>query len=127
MLPFEESMWRERGIDAHYVGHPASESTWLDRTAAREMCGLTPFAHAVAILPGSRPHEVVRLLEPMLEAYERVRKDRASIDGRVLLAPSLDAATRKWAVARAEEWDVEVMEVDARVGAAPCLGAFDAA
>jgi lipid-A-disaccharide synthase len=127
MLPFEEAMWRAQGIDAHYVGHPASETNLMDRTAARELLGLTPFAHAVALLPGSRPHEVVRLLEPMLEAYERVRKDRASIDGRVLLAPSLDATTRKWAVARADEWDVEVMEMDARVGAAPCLGAFDAA
>jgi lipid-A-disaccharide synthase len=127
MLPFEEAMWRTRGIDAHYVGHPASETNLLDRTAARELLGLTPFAKAVAILPGSRPHEVTRLLVPMLEAYERVRKDRASIDGRVLLAPSLDAATRAWAVAQAEAWDVESVEVDARVGAAPCLSAFDVA
>ena len=26
MLPFEESIWREIGVDAHYVGHPAAEA-----------------------------------------------------------------------------------------------------
>ena len=126
MLPFEEPMWRAQGIDAHYVGHPASESNVLARTEARELMGLTPFAKTVAIMPGSRPHEVTRLLEPMLDAYERVRKDRASIDGRVLLASSLDAKTRGWAIARAKHWDVEWVDIDARVGAAPCLRAFDA-
>jgi len=126
-LPFEEAMWRSRGVDASYVGHPARETAWLDRASARETLGLTPYARAIALLPGSRPHEVERLLGPMLEAYERVRHDRASIDGRVLLAPSLDAASRARAIAKAKEFEVEVLEIVARVGAAPGLGAFDAA
>jgi lipid-A-disaccharide synthase len=127
MLPFEEAMWRERGIDAQYVGHPACESSSLDRTAAREAMGLTPYARTIAILPGSRPHEVDRLLQPMLEAYERVRNDRASIDGRLLLAPSLDERTRARAMALAAKADVTTVEIDARVGVGPCLRAFDAA
>ncbi|MGO8991740.1 MAG: lipid-A-disaccharide synthase [Polyangiaceae bacterium] len=126
MLPFEEALWRERGVDAEYVGHPARETRSLTRTEAREALGLTPYARAVALLPGSRPHEVKRLLGPMLEAYERVRHDRGSIDGRVLLAPSLDEATRVWALEAASKLGVEVVEVDGRVGAAPCLRAFDA-
>jgi len=127
MLPFEEDLWRERGLDAHYVGHPAAEGHALDRVEAREALGLTPYARAVAILPGSRPHEVTRLLEPMLAGYERVRSDRASIDARVLLAPSLDPATRAWAEAKARALSVEVLEVDARAGIGACLRAFDAA
>ena len=127
MLPFEEALWRENGVDAHYVGHPARETTPLDRDTARRALGMTPFAKAVAIMPGSRPHEVDRLLRPMLEAYERVRRDRASLDARVLLAPSLDAATRTRALARAEEMRVEVFDVDAYSGAACVLPAFDAA
>jgi lipid-A-disaccharide synthase len=127
MLPFEEALWRERGVDAEYVGHPASETASLTREEAREALGLTPYARAIAILPGSRPHEVDRLLEPMLDAYETVRHDRASIDGRLLLAPSLDPATRERAMKAAAKRAVEVVEVDGRVGAAPCLRAFDAA
>jgi len=139
MLPFEEPMWRALGVDAHYVGHPALEERRAmkaanghgqpeqDRVPARERLGMTMRAWAVAILPGSRPHEVRRLLPAMLEGYETVRRDRASVDGRVLLAPSLDARTRSWAQSLAATRAVEVVPVDARAGLAYALPAFDAA
>ena len=58
MLPFEEVIWRAAGVDARYVGHPAMETRVLPRPMARARLGMTPFAEGVAILPGSRPHEV---------------------------------------------------------------------
>ena len=127
MLPFEEPLWREAGVDARYVGHPALETIPLDREAARRALAMTPFAAAVALLPGSRPHEVRRLLVPMLDAFARVRSDRASIDARVLIAPSLDDETRAWAreVCRARQ--VAAFDVDPSAGAMPVLKAFDAA
>lgn len=127
VLPFEEELWRKAGVDAHYVGHPALETTRLPRPVARRALGLTPFASTVAILPGSRPHEVRRLLVPMLQAYEPVRFDRASLDARVLLAPSLDDATARWARAQAQAFAVETLAVDAVAGAASVLTAFDVA
>jgi len=126
MLPFEEALWRRAGVDAHYVGHPALETTCLDREAARDALGMTPFAAAVAILPGSRPHEVRRLLVPMLDGYERVRVDRASVDARVLLAAGLDESTRGWARALCAERRVGLFDVDPRLGAMSVLPAFDA-
>lgn len=129
MLPFEEPLWRELGVDAHYVGHPSLEDRRgpEHRVAARELLGLTPFAWTVAILPGSRPHEVRRLLEPMLAGYELVRRDRASVDGRVMLAGSLDDRTREWAKAAARACAVETVDIDARAGIAQALPAFDTA
>ncbi len=127
MLPFEEPLWRDFGVDAHYVGHPALEERHGDRVAARELLGLTPRAWDIAILPGSRPHEVRRLLQPMLAGYERVRRDLASVDGRVLLASSLDPMTREWAKATAKAARVELVSVDARAGMGAALPAFDAA
>ncbi|MBX3188266.1 MAG: lipid-A-disaccharide synthase [Labilithrix sp.] len=127
MLPFEEGLWRSVGVDAHYVGHPALEERRTDRVAARELLGMTPRAPAIAILPGSRPHEVRRLLTPMLGAYETVRRELASIDARVLLAPSLDDATRRWAADVAAFYQVDVVDVDARAGTAYAMPAFDAA
>lgn len=134
MLPFEEPLWRELGVDAHYVGHPALEERRYSalgerdhhRVAARELLGLTPRAWAVALLPGSRPHEVRRLLQPMLTGYERVRRDLASVDGRVLLASSLDPATLAWARTTAQAARVEIVSVDPRAGMAYALPAFDA-
>lgn len=137
MLPFEEDLWRNAGVDARYVGHPAleerrvhtyaepDEATLEARTVARELLGMTARAWSVGILPGSRPHEVRGLLEPMLEAYEIVRRDRASVDARVLLAPSLDAKTKAWAKALSERFRTEVVDVDARAGVASALPAFD--
>ncbi|MEO8797169.1 MAG: lipid-A-disaccharide synthase, partial [Polyangiaceae bacterium] len=58
ILPFEEALWRSHGVDAHYVGHPSREVTSLARGPARAALGLTPYAPTIAILPGSRPHEV---------------------------------------------------------------------
>lgn len=127
MLPFEESLWRNAGVDAHYVGHPALETPCLERGAVREALGMTPFASAVAVLPGSRPHEVRTLLQPMLDAYERVRFDRASVDARVLVAPSLDTATRQWVASVCERRRVPTFDVDPRTGAMRVLPAFDAA
>jgi lipid-A-disaccharide synthase len=126
ILPFEEDLWRKQGVDARYVGHPAREAPALDRDRARAALGLTPWASAVAILPGSRPHEVRRLLVPMLEAYEMVRHEHASVDARVLLAPSLDPPTRAWALKRVEEARVEHVDIDASRGVAEVMRAFDA-
>lgn len=129
MLPFEEPLWRAVGVDARYVGHPALEDRRgpEHRVAARELLGMTPFAWAIAILPGSRPHEVRRLLPPMLTGYESVRHDRASVDARVMLAASLDDRTRAWAKALADAHEVEAVDVDPRAGIAYALPAFDAA
>lgn len=130
MLPFEEDVWREVGVDAHYVGHPALEERRdpdAGRVPARELVGMTPFCAAVAILPGSRPHEVRRLLPAMLDGYESVRHDRASVDGRILLAPSLDEKTRDWVRTLAVDYEIDVVDIDPRAGLAYSLPAFDAA
>jgi len=126
MLPFEAPLWRASGVDAQYVGHPALEGPRLGRSAARGTMGMTPYAAAVAILPGSRPHEVRRLLEPMLEGYERVRADRASVDARVLVAPSLDEPTRLWVSQVCAARRVLSFEVDPHTGALAMLPAFEA-
>jgi len=127
ILPFEEDVWRKAGVDAHYVGHPAVEVQALSRAEARSLLGLTERAVTVAILPGSRPHEVELLLPRLLAAFERVRYDRASVDGRLLLAPSLDTRSRREAIERARTAHVGVFDVDPLGGAARLLPAFDAA
>jgi lipid-A-disaccharide synthase len=125
VLPFEESLWRAKGAPARYVGHPVLELHALSRSQARSAMSLTDTAAAVALLPGSRAQEVRRLLPAMLAAYEIVRADRASVDGRLLLAPGLDEATRAFAVAEAQKWRVPYVEVDPSTGAYPILSAFD--
>jgi len=120
ILPFEEALWRERGADARYVGHPSTEVERLDRATARRAVGLAAEGRALAVMPGSRASEVRRLLPAMLEAA-------AHVEARVLLTRALDDATRAWANARAREAHVPVHDVTADEGAPRVLAAFDAA
>jgi lipid-A-disaccharide synthase len=127
LLPFEEPLWQAAGVDATYVGHPALETPLRTRAEARTVLGLTERAATVAILPGSREHEVRGLLPAMIEGYERVRRDRASVDARLFLAPSLDVVTATWAEKLARAVDLEIVRVDASTGIGALLPAFDAA
>ncbi len=126
ILPFEEELWRAHGVDARYVGHPAQEARRLSRADARAALGLTERAFVVGILPGSRAHEVERLLVPMLEAYEKLRHDRASIDARVLVAASLEGSVRAKVLEAAERARVVCHAADPGRGASEHLAAFDA-
>ncbi len=127
MLPFEEPLWRKLGATTRYVGHPAANVVRVPRGVLRDALGLAPRAKAVAILPGSRPHEVRALLPTLLAGYERVRRPTASVEARVLVAPSLDARTRAWVTEQAAAARVQIANVDADDGAGMFLPAFDAA
>jgi lipid-A-disaccharide synthase len=60
IFPFEEGFYRERGVDAEFVGHPLAE-TWLpsmSREAYAAQHGLDPAKTWIALLPGSRWKEI---------------------------------------------------------------------
>jgi lipid-A-disaccharide synthase len=78
LLPFEQRLWRDVGADAHFVGHPATTEPLEPREQARRRLGVRPGESAVALLPGSRPNELARHLEPMLQAAKRLRANLAA-------------------------------------------------
>jgi len=126
VLPFEEPLWRELGADARYVGHPSLEDAGSPaRPNARARLRISGEATVVALMPGSRPHEVRRLLPPMLDAASRLGARR--IEARVLLTESLPASVRESARRMAERAGIAAYDVAATEGAAPLLAAFDAA
>ncbi|MBI2391597.1 MAG: lipid-A-disaccharide synthase [Deltaproteobacteria bacterium] len=115
-LPFEEALWRSARGNARYVGHPVLDVPREERPRLRARWSLPERGPLLAVLPGSRPSEIERLLAPFVEAARA-----AAIDARVLVAPSLDARSRE-AIARSG-----VPALDAPDGAAPLLPAFDVA
>jgi lipid-A-disaccharide synthase len=126
ILPFEASLWRAHGVDAHYVGHPALDVAPMDGHTARARLGLPANRSSIAILPGSRPHEVRRHAPPMLATLKELAIAGMAVEARVLIAPSLDGATRSWLAARAAQAGVRTIDTDADGGAVAWLGAFDA-
>ena len=71
VFPFEVDFYRERGVEVEFVGHPLLEEPAIAEPPAR----WTPGDGAVlGLLPGSRRHEVERLLPRMLGAADLLRE-----------------------------------------------------
>jgi lipid-A-disaccharide synthase len=95
LLPFETDVWRRAGARADYVGHPA-----LDRVPSPPSDSEPRF---VALLPGSRKHEVTAHLPAMVGAVTA-----RALAARVVLSPALPRATRDWARRIAAERGIAV-------------------
>lgn len=67
-FPFETDIYRQRGMDAVFVGHPIlDESIEFPKEDGLKRYNLDPERPVLAILPGSRRKEVERLLPLMLD------------------------------------------------------------
>src|ERR1043166_6392931 len=79
ILPFEKDWYAARGItNVEYVGHPLTGEVRAEFDRA-EFCwrnNSDPSQPIIALLPGSRHKEVVRILPPMLDAVELMRHRR---------------------------------------------------
>ncbi|MBV8553769.1 MAG: lipid-A-disaccharide synthase [Acidobacteriaceae bacterium] len=93
LFPFEESWFRERGVDATYIGHPlaAMVSTTATRAEFFDRHRLPTDRPLVTLLPGSRAGEAVRHLPVLLDAVALLRQRR---DLSVLLATPKGFAAR---------------------------------
>jgi lipid-A-disaccharide synthase len=78
ILPFEEKLLRDHGIDATFVGHPLLDRMGAlpDRADARRALGVGPDERLLALFPGSRAQEIARHLDPFVAtAHELQRRD----------------------------------------------------
>jgi lipid-A-disaccharide synthase len=84
-LPFEQAWYADRGVAAHYVGHPYFDELAAQRLDQSFVAGerARP-GPVVALLPGSRTQEVERNLPTLVRAAGRVKARRP--DARFLAA-----------------------------------------
>jgi lipid-A-disaccharide synthase len=98
IFPFEEPFYRERGVEAEFVGHPLAD---LPLPAiSREQFGdenrLDAETTWIGLLPGSRPKEIRDNLPEMLEAAWALVERSKTREYRFLipLAPTLNKVQR---------------------------------
>lgn len=91
ILPFEEALLRQHGVDATFVGHPL-----LDRAGAlpspaeaRRQLGLDAERPVLAVFPGSRRAEIARHLQPFVAAAKAVQRSRPDVQVVVGVAPTV--------------------------------------
>jgi lipid-A-disaccharide synthase len=70
IFPFEEKFYRDRGVDATFVGHPLAElpPPAIERGDYAAQFHLDPAKHWITLMPGSRVKEVRMNLPTILEA-----------------------------------------------------------
>jgi lipid-A-disaccharide synthase len=92
IFPFEEKIYRDAGVPVEFVGHPL-----IDLARAQEPkdvflheIGLDASRPVVALLPGSRPNEVKRLLPVMRDAADDIASHLPGVQFVIARAPSLD-------------------------------------
>lgn len=78
ILPFEKPLWDKAGVPCTFVGHPILDAVagLHDRSELRSKLGLSVDEQVVALLPGSRSHEVQVLLPILLSAAEKLAQHK---------------------------------------------------
>jgi len=91
IFPFETQIYRDAKIPVEFVGHPLLDfaAPSSPPRAFRKQHGLEEDAPTVAILPGSRPNELRRILPDLVRAARQIRRDVPSAQFVVARAPDL--------------------------------------
>lgn len=110
ILPFEEKLLRDHGIDATFVGHPLLDrATALpSREEARARLGLPQGAPVLALFPGSREQEIARHLGDFVAIGQEMRRRVPGLEVRVSVAPTitLDPARCPFPLVHGESFSV---------------------
>ncbi len=91
IFPFEEKFYRDRGVNADFVGHPLAELSRpaISRAAYAAVFGLDLTKHWVVLMPGSRKKEVRMNIPGILGAAALLDRDFQFL---LPIAPTLDPA-----------------------------------
>jgi lipid-A-disaccharide synthase len=92
IFPFEEQIYRDAGVPVQFVGHPLVDLARAQepKDAFLREIGLDPDRPIVALLPGSRPNEVERLLPIIRDAVSKIAAQLPRAQFVLARAPSLD-------------------------------------
>ncbi|HMJ24194.1 MAG TPA: lipid-A-disaccharide synthase [Pyrinomonadaceae bacterium] len=105
ILPFEKAWYAARGIEkVEYVGHPLAGEV-RPGYGREEFCrrnDLDPARPIVALLPGSRHKELVRILPPMLDACDLVAQQRADVQFVLVVAPNRNPGEAREIIAKGQ-------------------------
>jgi lipid-A-disaccharide synthase len=92
IFPFEEAIYRKAGVPVEFVGHPLVDlaAPSAPRDAWLRSHGLQADGPTIAILPGSRPNEVGRILPDLVAAVRAISQRVPRLQCLLARAPNLD-------------------------------------
>ena len=93
-FPFEVPLYETAGVNVEWVGHPLIDivKPTLSKKEAFQRFGLDPQRRTIGLLPGSRMHEVQRLLPPLLTSAHLLQRGIPELQFIIPLAPGISKA-----------------------------------
>jgi len=112
ILPFEEAIYRQAGVDASFVGHPLLDVAHAthSRSETLQRFGLQENVTTVALLPGSRKGEVSRLLPDMLKAARILTEKISPVQFLLPVADTLDVSWMSALIAGANSPEIRLVQ-----------------
>jgi lipid-A-disaccharide synthase len=98
IFPFEQDYFARRGVTTEFVGHPLVERLAQAPAAVPGEPGAQP---VLALVPGSRPLEVIRLLPALAGAARQLQAELPGLRVVLPLAPRIDAGLVRELLAQA--------------------------
>ena len=94
IFPFEEDLYRREDVPVEFVGHPLVDlvRVRVPRAALLREHGLEPAAPTVALLPGSRPNELRRIVPGIAASLPLIASKVPRVQFLVAAAPNLPDA-----------------------------------
>lgn len=111
ILPFEEEIYRSVGLDCEFVGHPVYDEIRelnKDKSEIKKELGLAEVEPLLSLLPGSRQHEIDRLLPVILDVVREFKKEFRDFQFCVPFAPNTDIQRYKNIIEKLEQEGVVV-------------------
>lgn len=95
LFSFEAPLYEAAGVDVEWVGHPLLDivKPALSKEMAFQQFGLDPRRRTVGLLPGSRIHEIERLLPSLLASAGLLQKEIPDLQFVIPLAPGISKTT----------------------------------
>jgi lipid-A-disaccharide synthase len=91
ILPFEEDIYRKKGVDVTYVGHPLLDAIpeHSNREEAIGNLNLQNASPVIGLLPGSRQEEIENTLPNMVKAVEILSTRYSQLECLLPVAPTV--------------------------------------
>ena len=88
VLPFEQEWFRQRGVEATFIGHPLFDKSLDTESLDQQISDWPKGQQNIALMPGSRPSEMKKNFPLLLGAYIKLNNEHKDMRGIV-------AATRE--------------------------------
>jgi len=113
LFKFEEEFYRQRQIQATWVGHPLIDlvAPCENKENFLNSFGINPTKRIIALLPGSRKQEVRLILPIMLKAAQQINKTIGETQFIIAKSPNLDTQIY---LDQCKEWNLNLKIINDR-------------